>query len=381
MPLHDRSRPTVLLLGPRLDAVSGVSAHLHALLRSTLASEYALRHYQTGSEGRGENRLARWLRLLRSPLTLWNAMRVLRPAVVHFNSSLNRGAFWRDLVYVLVAKLHGAKVLYQVHGGALPQRFLGTHAVAHALLRRLLSIPDVIVVLAECELAAYRQFVPHQQIQLIPNGIDAVPYMSLPLRRYCTARPLELIYLGRLAREKGLYELLHALAVVRSHGHDVRLCVVGSGAEQQRLKQSVDRLQLDAAVVFAGAAFGVAKLELLARADVLVLPSYSEGLPCALLEAMAAGKAVVATPVGAIPDVVTTGVHGMLVPPRDVTALAAAINMLVTDRAALERVGAACRQRIASQYTIEHLVRSFSTLYMNLLSSDNIEEANARCAE
>jgi glycosyltransferase involved in cell wall biosynthesis len=379
MPPAHRIRPLMLLLGPRLDAVSGVSSHLQALIRSPLANRYRLRHFQVGSEGRHEGAAGRVLRLLISPVLLWMAIRRLQPAVLHLNSSLNRGAFWRDMIYVLVARLNGVKALYQVHGGAL-SRFLGTGRVRRGLLRNLLSLPDVIVVLSERELAAHRQLVPEQNIRLIPNAIDTAPYLHLPLRRYAPGRPLELVYLGRLAREKGLYELLQALAIARSRAVDARLCIVGSGAEQARLKQTVDRLQLSTAVTFAGAAFGVAKLELLSRADVLALPSYSEGLPYALLEGMAAGKAVLVTPVGAIPDVVTAGVHGILVPPRDVTALATAIGTLAANRATLETTGAACRQRVATQYCMDQLVRNFSALYDGLLPSPELP-ADARCAE
>jgi glycosyltransferase involved in cell wall biosynthesis len=363
----DQDRPLILLLGPRLDAVSGVSSHLQALMRSPLISRYRLRHFQVGSEGRQEGAIGRALRLLASPFSLWLAIRKHRPAVIHLNSSLNRGAFWRDMVYVLVARINGVKALYQIHGGAL-SNFLGNGRARRNLLRRLLSMPDVVVVLSERELAAQRQLVPEQSIRLIPNAVDTAPFLQLPLRRYAPARPLELVYLGRLAREKGLYELLHALAIARSRGADARLCLVGSGAEQARLKQTVDRLQLASSVTFAGAAFGVAKLERLAQADVLALPSYSEGLPYSLLEGMAAGKAVLVTPVGAIPDVVTPGVHGLFVPPRDIEALASAITSLAADRASLERIGAACRQRVVSQYSMEQLVRNFTGLYEALLS-------------
>jgi glycosyltransferase involved in cell wall biosynthesis len=307
------------------------------------------------------------------------AIRKYRPAVIHLNSSLNRRAFWRDMLYVIVARLNGVKALYQVHGGAL-STFVGTSPARRNLLRRLLSLPHVVVVLSERELAAQRELVPEQDIRLIPNAIDTTPYLHLPLRRYSAARPLELIYLGRLAPEKGIYELLHALAMARSQGAEARLCIVGSGTEQARLKRTADRLQLSSSVTFAGAAFGVAKLELLSRADVLTLPSYSEGLPYALLEGMAAGKTVLVTPVGAIPDVVTAGQHGLLVPPRDITALASAIVSLAANRATLESTGAACRQRVATQYSMERLVGNFTALYEELLSTRQLP-AEARCVD
>jgi len=344
--------PVLLLLGPRLRAVSGVSAHLQTLLCSRLAEEFVLEHFQIGSEGRGESRAARWLRLLLSPPALAAAIRARRPVLVHLNTSLNLRAFWRDVVYLIVARLHGTRVLYQVHGGALPQAFFGRSRLLRALLRRILALPDAIVVLAESELAAYRRFVPNQRITLVPN-----------------AGPLALLYLGRLAREKGLYELLQGLATARARGALARLTVVGSGPEEAQLRRAVVNLGLNGAVFFAGAVFGTAKLQLLADADVLVLPSYSEGLPCALLEGMAAGTAVIATRVGAVPDVVIPGLHGVLVPPRDMEAIAQAISTLAADRTGLARMSAACRCRVAADYSVERLARSLGDVYSGLLAT------------
>jgi glycosyltransferase involved in cell wall biosynthesis len=358
----------VLLLGPRLEAVSGVSAHLQTLLCSRLAEEFVLEHFQVGSEGHAESRAGRWLRLLLSPRALAAAIRARRPVLVHLNTSLNLRAFWRDVVYLIVARLHGTRVLYQVHGGALPQDFFGSSRLLSALLRWILALPEAIVVLAESELAAYRRFVPNQLITLVPNAIDCAPYLALP-RKPSAIGPLALIYLGRLAREKGLYELLQGLAAARARGAMAHLTVVGSGPEEAQLRRAVAELGLTGAVFFAGPLFGAAKLQLLASADVLVLPSYSEGLPYALLEGMAAGTAVIATHVGAVPDVVVAGLHGVLVPPRDMAAIASAISTLAADRTGLARMSTACRSRIAACYSVERLARSFRDVYSGLLAT------------
>src|SRR6185436_21184946 len=103
-----------------------------------------------------------------SPFLLAVAIVGTGAALVHVNTSMNVRAFWRDVVYLLVAKACGVRVLYQVHGGALPRDFLGHGRMRHALLRYLLELPEVIVVLARCELDAYRQFVPGQQVFAIP---------------------------------------------------------------------------------------------------------------------------------------------------------------------------------------------------------------------
>jgi glycosyltransferase involved in cell wall biosynthesis len=360
-------KPVVLLLGPQLGAVSGVSAHLEILLRSQLATEFELAHFTVGSEGRSEHRLRRWWRLATSPFALAATIRARRPAIVHLNSSMNTGAFWRDAAYMLAARLLGARVLYQVHGGALPQDFLGTSRLSRALLRWVLRLPDAIVVLAATELAAYREFLPGRRIRLIANAIDCAPLLSLPRTPRAASEPLRLIYLGRLIREKGLYELLQGLADARARGIAAQLTVVGSGPEEAGLRRRALELGLGASVCFTGAAFGAAKQRLLGQADVFALPSYHvEGLPYALLEGMAAGNAVLTTRVGGIPDVAIAGEHGLFIPPRDTQAIAAAIADLDADGAGLARMGQACRSRIARHYSPERLVQEFGELYTDL---------------
>src|SRR5207244_8428982 len=125
-------------------------------------------------------------------------------------------------------------------------------------------------------------------------------------------------------------------------GVPARLVIAGEGADGPRLKARVRELGLSAEVRFMGAIDGDDKARLLAQADVLLLPSYSEGLPYALLEGMAAGAVPIATRVGAIPDVMGEGAHGRFVPARDPEAIARAIAALAADRAALARMSAAC---------------------------------------
>jgi glycosyltransferase involved in cell wall biosynthesis len=351
-------RPAVLLLGPSRDAISGVTTHVNALLGSSLAGEFALEHFQVGSEGRAEGAAARWLRLAASPFALAAAVLRRGAAVVHLNTSLNAKAWWRDLVYLLVAKACGARVVLQVHGGAL-DRFV-------FILRAALRWPDAVVVHSRREQDSWRRVVPEQSIALLPNGIDCAPYLQRERSAPPAGTPLRLAYIGRLAPAKGLDEAIEAMALARANGVAASLVIVGSGPEEARLRAMVRDFSLDHEVRFAGPIVGEDKALLLSQADVLCLPSYSEGLPYALLEAMAAGVVPIVTPVGGIPDVVQKGVHGALVPVRDCDAIAQAIETLARDRAALARMSAACRKRVAGAYSIERVANDFSILYSSL---------------
>jgi glycosyltransferase involved in cell wall biosynthesis len=352
-------RPSVLLLGPDRGAISGVATHLNLLFGSELARRFELAQFRVGAEGRAEGRLGLVLRLAASPFQLVAAIARTGAEVVHVNTSLDRKAYWRDLAYVLVAKACGARVVYQVHGGTLRDM------PARALVRSALRLPDVIVVLSRSELEAMRELVPARSVLLVPNAIDCASFVR---RRSAPARTrLRLLHIGRLVRVKGIFEMVQALAAARRMGVGASLVIAGEGPDLPSLKSLVDELGLGAEVTFAGPAFGSRKLGLLGEADALLLPTYHrEGLPYALLEAMAAGLVPVATRVGAIPDVAIEGVHALFVPPRDPEAIARAIAVLAADRGRLARMSVACRERVAACYSIERLADDFTAIYRKL---------------
>jgi glycosyltransferase involved in cell wall biosynthesis len=357
-----RARPVVLVASPSLEAISGVATHALSLLRSPLQSSFDMRHFQVGAEGRAETPLRAALRLAASPFLLAAAILRHDAAIVHLNTSLNARAFWRDAVYAAVAKLCGASVVLQKHGGTLEEfrdRF------SSFLVRNSLKIPDAVAVLSRAELAEYSAFLPGQNIALLSNGIDPAPFRKGGPKD--GSKPLRLIYLGRLAPRKGLDEILDAMALLRGRSVAATLTIAGSGPEEARLKLRAGELGLDGIVQFAGPAYGERKAALLGEAHVLVLPSHGEGLPYAVLEGMAAGAAPVVTRVGAIPDVVEEGVHGRFVPVADAGALARVLEELAGDRERLSRLGAASRRRIASGYSIERLAGDVSALYAALV--------------
>ncbi len=360
-----RLRPAALLLGPDRGAVSGVSTHLSLLFGSPLAEEFELHHFQVGSEGRHETRLAKLLRFAVSPVALAATVLARRASIVHVNTSMDTRGYWRDVVYTLVAKLCGAKVLYQVHGGELPERFF-EGPLLRSFLRRTLHLPDAVVVLAREELDAYRRFVPDQHVFAIPNAVDTSLFEKFQRPKGTDSSALKLLYIGRLHREKGLYEALEALKMAQTQGVRAHFVIAGSGPEEKSLRRFAEERGLNDTVAFAGPVFGDGKLELLSAADVFLLPSYREGLPYALLESMAAGTPVITTRVGGIPDVVTDRINGMLVPRRDADAIARAIVELACDPAALGRMSEACRRTIEAGYSIERQSREIARLYWEM---------------
>ncbi|HMH18896.1 MAG TPA: glycosyltransferase family 4 protein [Burkholderiales bacterium] len=357
----------IVLFSPSLDAVSGVSTHVRMLFASDLARDYELLHFQVGSEGRRENALQKLMRFTLSPLHL--ALFLLRTGVdvVHINASLDLKAYWRDLAYSIVARLLGRRVVNQIHGGAMPQDFFRGNAFLTWVLRRFLVSSDVVTVLSGAELAAYRAFDARIKVHLVPNAIDPVGLADQP-RSYNTDRPLSLVYVGRLVRTKGLFELIEALKQLKRAGREFRFSIAGGGPDQAELIAATERADLKDRVQFLGSVFAAEKCRLWLESDLFVLPTYTEGLPYSLLEAMAAGCVPIATSVAAIPDVMRDGEHGLLVPVKNPGALASAVAALDDDREGLVRMARAARRRVIEQYTVARLADDFHKLYDGCLA-------------
>jgi glycosyltransferase involved in cell wall biosynthesis len=362
------NRPKVVVFGPSLEAISGVTTHVRMLLGSELSREFDLLHFQVGSEGRRENALKKLLRFAFSPAQL--ALFLLRTGarIVHINASLDPKSYWRDVCYWAVAKLLGRRVVSQIHGGAMPQEFFRGSALLTWILRRFLVSSDSVAVLSSAELAAYRAFDPRINVRLVPNAIDPAG-LADQARPYNTGGPLKLAYVGRLIRSKGLFEVIEALAKLKRDGRKFTLSVAGDGPDRGDLLAAVRKADLEDRVHFLGGLFAAGKYRLWLDSDLFVFPTYHrEGLPYSLLEAMAAGCVPVTTTVAAIPDVMRDGVHGVFVPPGNARALAQAVAELDDDRLRLTRMAQAARARVREQYTVTRLAHDIRSLYVTCLA-------------
>ncbi len=213
--------------------------------------------------------------------------------------------------------------------------------------------------------------VPDERVVRIPSAVD--PEALRPRVGRAATRRAEgagdevvLLALAALVRRKGLDVLLHALARLADRELRPALWIAGDGPERGPLEKLAGELGLSQQVRFLGRRSDPA--ELLAACDVLVLPSRLEGLGVAALEAMAAGRAVVATRVGGLGDAVVDGRTGLLVPPEDAVALADALAKLVADPALRERLAGEGPRRVAEGFLAEQMVAAYESLYRELVA-------------
>jgi glycosyltransferase involved in cell wall biosynthesis len=227
---------------------------------------------------------------------------------------------------------------------------------------------DRVIAISEGVRAALLQAGVHSEhIRVVPSGVDVATFAGVDpaaretMRRAWRVGPDATLVLvvGALEQRKGHLVLLEAARRLATKRRDIRLVFCGDGSERERLGRAA--ATLEEAVVFAGFRRDVAAC--LAAADVVALPSLHEGLGVAALEAMASGRPVVASRVGGLGEVVVAEETGLLVPPGDVEALAAALDRLAADAAWRARLGAAGRARVVARHTMARMAEGTLACY------------------
>jgi glycosyltransferase involved in cell wall biosynthesis len=217
------------------------------------------------------------------------------------------------------------------------------------------------------------------QVIAIPNGIAEVARNReagrAELRREMGAEQDDMVILSmaRLAADKGLEYLIEAAAILPETARRVRIVIAGDGPERERLEQLAGHLGVTQRVRFLGFREDVG--DLLAASDLVVLPSLREGLSIALLEAMAAGKPIIASSIGSHREVASHAYMARLVRPADARALSEAIAQLSGDEALMARLGRTARAVYENCYTEDRMLHSYKQLYFDLLSEKCPAEA------
>ena len=242
-------------------------------------------------------------------------------------------------------------------------------AVDRQILRR---FDGVVAVSDQVRLRLLDAGVPADRIRLIRNGIDLRPFADVPTNRagrHSMGSPLTIGLVGRLSREKGIDVFIGAAAEVARRQPGTQFVVAGDGPDRVMLEEQIAQLGLQENVRLPGRTNDMKAFY--SSIDVLVSASREEGLPIALLEGMASGLPVVATPVGAVPQVIPDDRTGLLVNPEDPRTLAEAICNVIDDKALRDRLGRAAQQRIAEEFSASRMAAEYVELYRSVLEQKN----------
>jgi glycosyltransferase involved in cell wall biosynthesis len=325
----------VLMLGPGLGVQGGISA-VERMTLAALPQRIRATHIATMEEGSKARKLIAYLRALARTFT------ARRPDLVHIHFA-SRASSVRKMSLARLALARGCKVVMHAHGGAYSAYWKSLSPRARRSNLAVLGRVHALIVLGEgwCEFFVSIG-VPRERIVVLPNPVALPPV--LPLRG--RAARVTFAYLGLIASSKGTFDLVEALALLPDTTLEKIHVVIAGNGEHAELERRIRRHSLGGVVEVRTWLDPAQRDALLASAEAFILPSYHEGLPMALLEAMAWGLAPVVTPVGSIPELVEGEMNGLLTQPGDLAGLSSAIERLALDSGLRGRLGAAARRRV-----------------------------------
>jgi len=281
------------------------------------------------------------------------------PSLVHLTTS-GHLSLLRDLVFLAKAKRSGIPSIYHLHFGRLPQ-IASENKLEWKILAKAIQMAHTIIAIDPDTMNMLKQRFPQVRIIRIPNGIDL---NELPLSVTRTTLKT-VLFLGWVIPTKGTKELVQAWARLRMEGW--RCVIAGPGSEiyREELRQHFQPENLEFLIEQTHSD----ALQLMAASDVFVLPSHSEGFPNVIVEAMILGKPIIATSVGAIPEMLSGGC-GVLVPPHDAEALGKTIREVCSNEVLRKAMGSRAQLKARTEYAMDHVFDQLISAWCELANSE-----------
>jgi len=360
----------ILMLGTSPQTMGGIAAVINVYRDAGLFERWPIEHVVTFRDGSALHKAA-----AASAALLVFIMRLVfsRPRLIHLHVS-SRASFWRKSLFMSLARLARVPYLLHLHGSEFQVFFekeCGT--LAQRAVRSQFHGAARVLVLSRSWAEWVKRACPRAAVTVLYNPV-AFDAGAEP----ATVREgASVLFLGRLGRRKGSYDLVHAAALIAGEHPGLRLLMAGDG-EADEVRALAARLGIESVVHLLGWIGPQQKAQLLATSAVFALPSYHEGLPMGVLEAMSAGMAIVSTPVGGIPEAIDDGVEGLLVSPGDVDALAVALRRLLASAALRRQLGHGARARVARQFATQAVLPELEAIYAQHVHRHRLNQSNER---
>jgi glycosyltransferase involved in cell wall biosynthesis len=366
----------VVVIGPLPDPYNGMTVITQTILSSSLRERFDILHIDTSDHRRisnvGRLDVVNVFLALRAAGAVCRAVRRRDVAVVYLPVAKQRLAFIRDALFLSAARLSGLTTIVHLHARGFDE-FRRSQPLWMRALIRMCLVSDRIhaIVLGECLRGEFDGLIPDHRVHVAPNGVPDHAAIIAPSGGVPTARPT-VLHLSTLWGEKGVFDVLESARRLHRQIPGIRYVLAGgwySAAELRNAERFIRTHGLTDCVRTLGPVGPEEKRRMLAEATVLALPSYSEGQPLVVLEALSAGVPVVTTRVGAIPEAIDDGEQGFLVEPGDVDALTDRIARLITEPKLRAGMSRSARTRYEHDFTAERFAGRLSGIWCSVAAS------------
>ena len=349
----------VLMLGNDPSVKGGITSVISQLLAHDWNSEgIDMKFIPTYVETNNVRKILFFAKALRR---INKELKTNKPDVVHMHMSY-KGSFTRKFFLHKLCKKNNIPDIIHLHGSEFKKWFDESDDKKKEQIQTLLKESAGFIVLGDKWNKAVKEIEPKTNTVVVSNTVH-IPDYTVEWKQ-----PFTVLFMGVLIKRKGVADLINAIYLLNKENKldNVRLVIAGSGAEEAELKAMCTQLGLDNYIEFAGWTAGEKKEKLFRESQMLVLPSYNEGLPIAILEAISCGMPVVATNVGDISSAVIDGENGYLIEPGDVLAIKQAIEKIVWGPEVFNKMVTASRQLAESGFSDEKYFSCINDLYKEI---------------
>ena len=340
----------VLTVGPDIKGFGGISAVLQSYSRTLPYFTYTSSNSRYGTLA-GLFPLA--LTLAKMPIYRLRGFKTL-----HVHSATGK-SYIRKRFILKWGQALGFRTIFHCHGGSFPAY---AEAAGRDRIVAFLNSCDAVAVLSKGWKKYFSGTLGCKRVFVVDNIIEP-PQIPAVRKPHASGDTVTLVFFGRITKEKGFFDLVEALELLKSDYGDRMRIIIGGDADADTFNADMKARGLDRIIEYAGWVRGEAKDRILRRADVVILPSYIEGIPITLLEAGVYRMPSIATTVGGIPEIISDGVNGQLIPPGKPEAIAAAIKNYLDSPELIDAHGKAGAENIV-RYLPDTVIDELRELYM-----------------
>lgn len=343
----------ICMIVPDASVKGGIASVVNGYRGSVIERNHKIHYVESYQDG------SKFAKLCKALCGYFQFLKVLftdRPDVVHIHSSFGP-SFYRKMPFIYLSRLADIPIVNHIHGAEFDSFYEKASASKKRRVRRVYRKCTRFIVLSKEWKEKIAQIVSADRIDVIEN------YCIWPKEIDQAKRQQgQILFLGALEERKGCYDMPVIFESVKQKCPNARLVVAGDG-QMKQLKEAFDKKDLLSDVTFMGWVRGREKEKLLQQSTVFLFPSYHEGMPMAVLEAMGYGLGIVTTTVGGIPQLIAHGRSGFLETPGDLTAMAEDVSKLIQDEALCRNMGEQARKTAEQKYSLEIHLQKLEETY------------------
>ncbi len=349
----------ILFICPRLDVKGGISSVIQGYYSSELPQRHQLFLVASHIDGN------KFSKLIRAIFGLFEAFFCIyqdKIDIVHIHAG-DIVSFKRKYLYILLSKIMRRKIIYHHHGANFQEHYNSATKFWKQRVKRVFESVDQVICLSDSWRKSTNCIAPSAKVKVIPNAVFVPNIFQKPKHTN-----IRLTFLGLIGDRKGIFDLLIVIKRLITNGYNIELSIGGNG-DIKRLKSSIKRLGLEKYIHFLGWIDDTSRDRLLKQTDIFILPSYAEGMPMSILEAMAYGIPVVSTLVGGIPELVKDEDSGILFNPGDLMKLYECIARLINSEGLRDAFGTKARNIIIKKHSTGRTIRLLENTYKDVYHS------------